>query len=110
MLTKEIKAKEDAGIPASELKKDKRKLKDLKKYLKSANIQDEENWRLRALLNRLGLTKYESEAYIGLVQGGNAMLDLFKKSMLTGIGLALKTWDEVEALGKELEEKERIRT
>lgn len=45
-------------------------LKDLKKYLKSANIQDDENWRLRALLNRLGLTKYESEAYIGLVQGG----------------------------------------
>ena len=33
------------------------------------------------------------------------MLDMFKKSMLTGIGLALKTWDEVEALGKELEEK-----
>ena len=45
-------------------------LRDLKKYLKSANIQDEENWRLRSLLNRLGLTKYESEAYIGLVQGG----------------------------------------
>lgn len=32
MLTKEIKAKEDAGVPASELKKDKRKLKDLKRY------------------------------------------------------------------------------
>jgi polyhydroxyalkanoate synthesis regulator phasin len=37
-----------------------------------------------------------------------AMLDLFKKSMLTGIGLALKTWDEVEALGKELEEKGKM--
>ena len=36
------------------------------------------------------------------------MLDLFKKSMLTGIGLALKTWDEVEALGKELEEKGKM--
>jgi len=46
-------------------------LKDLKRYLKSANIQNEENWRLRTLLNRLGLTKYESEAYIGLVQGGS---------------------------------------
>lgn len=45
-------------------------LKDLKKYLKSANIQDDDNWRLSALLNRLGLTKYESEAYIGLVHGG----------------------------------------
>ncbi|MBW2176222.1 MAG: phasin family protein [Deltaproteobacteria bacterium] len=33
------------------------------------------------------------------------MLEFFKKSMLTGVGLALKTWDEVEALGKELEEK-----
>ena len=36
------------------------------------------------------------------------MLDMFKKSMLTGIGLALKTWDEVEALGKELEEKGKM--
>ena len=36
------------------------------------------------------------------------MLELFKKSMLTGIGLALKTWDEVEALGKELEEKGKM--
>ena len=36
------------------------------------------------------------------------MLDLFKKSMLTGVGLALKTWDEVEALGKELEEKGKM--
>ena len=36
------------------------------------------------------------------------MLDFFKKSMLTGIGLALKTWDEVEALGKELEEKGKM--
>ena len=36
------------------------------------------------------------------------MLELFKKSMLTGVGLALKTWDEVEALGKELEEKGKM--
>ena len=33
------------------------------------------------------------------------MYDLIRKGMLTGIGLALKTWDEVEALGKELEQK-----
>jgi len=33
------------------------------------------------------------------------MYDLIRKGMLTGIGLALKTWDEVEALGKELEKK-----
>lgn len=31
------------------------------------------------------------------------MYDFIRKGMLTGIGLALKTWDEVEALGKELE-------
>jgi len=31
------------------------------------------------------------------------MYDLIRKGMLTGIGLALKTWDEVETLGKELE-------
>ena len=36
------------------------------------------------------------------------MLDFFKKSMLTGVGLALKTWDEVEALGKDLEEKGKM--
>ncbi|UYP46043.1 HTH-type sugar sensing transcriptional regulator TrmBL1 [Candidatus Lokiarchaeum ossiferum] len=51
-------------------KKDIEALDDLKKYLISANIQDDENWRIRTLLNRLGLTKYEAEAYIGLVQGG----------------------------------------
>ena len=36
------------------------------------------------------------------------MLEFFKKSMLTGMGLALKTWDEVEDLGKELEEKGKM--
>ena len=30
------------------------------------------------------------------------MPELLKKTFLTGIGLALKTWDEVEALGKEM--------
>ncbi len=33
------------------------------------------------------------------------MFDLVKKSMLTGIGLALKTKDEVEDLVKELQKK-----
>lgn len=36
------------------------------------------------------------------------MYDLIRKGMLTGIGLALKTWDEVEALAKELEKKGEI--
>jgi len=36
------------------------------------------------------------------------MFELFKKSMLTGVGLALKSWDEVEALGKELEKKGKM--
>jgi len=33
------------------------------------------------------------------------MLDMFKKSMLAGIGLALKTWDEVEDMVKDLQKK-----
>jgi polyhydroxyalkanoate synthesis regulator phasin len=33
------------------------------------------------------------------------MFDLVKKSMLTGIGLALKTKDEVEDMVKELQKK-----
>jgi len=33
------------------------------------------------------------------------MYDLIRKGMLTGIGLALKTWDEVEALAKDIEKK-----
>ena len=33
------------------------------------------------------------------------MFDLLKKSLLTGFGLALKTWDEVEDLAKELERR-----
>lgn len=36
------------------------------------------------------------------------MFDLLKKSMLAGIGLALKTWDEVEALVKDLEERGKM--
>lgn len=33
------------------------------------------------------------------------MFDLVKKSMLAGIGLALKTWDEVEDMVRELQKK-----
>lgn len=33
------------------------------------------------------------------------MFDLAKKSMLAGIGLALKTWDEVEELVKDVQKK-----
>jgi polyhydroxyalkanoate synthesis regulator phasin len=36
------------------------------------------------------------------------MLEIIKKSMLTGVGLALKTWDEIEELGKELQEKGKM--
>ncbi len=33
------------------------------------------------------------------------MFDLMKKGMLAGIGLALKTWDEVEKMVREVQEK-----
>lgn len=33
------------------------------------------------------------------------MFDMVKKSMLTGIGLALKTWDEVEELVTDIQKK-----
>ena len=36
------------------------------------------------------------------------MFDLVKKSMLTGIGLALKTWDEVEDFVEEIQKKGEI--
>ena len=36
------------------------------------------------------------------------MADLIKKTLLTGVGLALKTWDEVEDLVKELVEKGKM--
>ena len=36
------------------------------------------------------------------------MADLIKKTFLTGVGLALKTWDEVEELAKELVEKGKM--
>jgi polyhydroxyalkanoate synthesis regulator phasin len=34
-----------------------------------------------------------------------ALQDIIKKTLLAGVGLALKTWDEVEALAKELVKK-----
>jgi len=36
------------------------------------------------------------------------MLDLIKKSLLTGIGLALKTKDEVEDLARDLSKKSKM--
>ena len=36
------------------------------------------------------------------------MPDLIKKTLLTGIGLALKTWDEVEVLAKDLVDKGKM--
>jgi len=36
------------------------------------------------------------------------MLDLMKKTMLTGVGLALNAWDEVEDLAKELVDKGKL--
>jgi polyhydroxyalkanoate synthesis regulator phasin len=36
------------------------------------------------------------------------MPDLIKKTLLTGVGLALKTWDEVEALAKELADRGKM--
>ena len=36
------------------------------------------------------------------------MADLIKKTLLTGVGLALKTWDEAEELAKELVEKGKM--
>ena len=36
------------------------------------------------------------------------MTDLIKKTLLTGVGLALKTWDEVEDLAKDLVDKGKM--
>lgn len=36
------------------------------------------------------------------------MFELLKKSLLTGFGLALKTWDEVEDLAKALEKRGKM--
>jgi polyhydroxyalkanoate synthesis regulator phasin len=36
------------------------------------------------------------------------MFDMMKKSMLTGIGLALKTWDEVEEMVQDIQKKSEM--
>ena len=36
------------------------------------------------------------------------MFDLMKKSMLAGIGLALKTWDEVEDMVQDIQKKSEM--
>jgi polyhydroxyalkanoate synthesis regulator phasin len=41
-------------------------------------------------------------------EGGTAMLDLVKKTMLTGIGLALLAKDEMEDLAREVVEKGKM--
>jgi polyhydroxyalkanoate synthesis regulator phasin len=36
------------------------------------------------------------------------MIEQLKKALATGVGLALKTWDEVEAVGKEMIKKAQL--
>jgi len=36
------------------------------------------------------------------------MTDIIKKTLLTGIGLALKTWDEVEDLAKDMVDRGKM--
>ncbi len=36
------------------------------------------------------------------------MLEILKKTYVAGIGLAAKTWDEVEALSKEIAKKAKM--
>jgi len=36
------------------------------------------------------------------------MIDQLKRALTTGVGLALKTWDEVETLGKEMVRKAKL--
>jgi polyhydroxyalkanoate synthesis regulator phasin len=36
------------------------------------------------------------------------MFEMVKKSMLAGVGLALKAWDEVEAMAKEVAEQSKM--
>ena len=36
------------------------------------------------------------------------MFDLMKKSMLAGVGLALKTWDEVEEMVQDIQKKSEM--
>jgi len=36
------------------------------------------------------------------------MFDIMKKSMLAGIGLALKTWDEVEEMVEDVQKKSKM--
>ena len=39
---------------------------------------------------------------------GGDMPDLIKKTLLTGVGLALKTWDEVEDMAKDVVKKGKL--
>ncbi|MFW9854765.1 MAG: TrmB family transcriptional regulator [Candidatus Thorarchaeota archaeon] len=63
---------------------------------KVAKIPDT-NWRLHALLKRLGLTKYEIQAYVALVQGGpQTVMEIVKK---TGIPQP-RAYDTLSSLAK----------
>jgi polyhydroxyalkanoate synthesis regulator phasin len=42
------------------------------------------------------------------MKGGTAMIDQFKKALSTGVDLALKTWAEVEAMGKDMIKKAQL--
>jgi sugar-specific transcriptional regulator TrmB len=58
-------------------------IKDFKEYLKhfKSAAKPEANWLLHELLRRLGLTKYEIQAYIVLIQGGELTVsDIVKKT------------------------------
>lgn len=36
------------------------------------------------------------------------MIDMLKKAMLTGVGFAVKTWDEVEKMARDMAKKSRM--
>jgi polyhydroxyalkanoate synthesis regulator phasin len=40
--------------------------------------------------------------------GSSSMIDQLKKALITGVGLAVKTWTEVEAAGKEVIRKAEL--
>jgi polyhydroxyalkanoate synthesis regulator phasin len=42
------------------------------------------------------------------MKGNTGMIDQLKKALITGVGLAVKTWTEVEAAGKEMIRKAEL--
>ena len=41
------------------------------------------------------------------MKGNTGMIDQLKKALITGVGLAVKTWTEVETAGKEIDPQGR---